>query len=296
MTNNGNSTWLVFIMCTWLMMLMSCTGPNDRDTPSDQFADTRERNVAVERIVSLDYCADQFVLRFAPAENIVAVSPDARKYFSYMRDAHPDIPSVRSTAEDVLALSPTRVVRSYGGGSGARAFFGRAGVEVVQLGYPATLSEVRHNIQHIAAELGNAAEGARVVEDFDRRLGRLGASSDTPSTLYTTPGGVTTGPGSLVHELMVAAGLSNFEQRAGWRDLPLEQLVFEQPDRLANATFGDPATHVDPWTLSRHPRARRLVEETPGVEFEGAWTSCGGWFLVDAVEALATLSGRGEAP
>ncbi len=244
------------------------------------------------RVVSLDYCADQFVLRFVPREQIAAVSPDARKYFSYMRNTHTDIPAVRSTSEDVLALSPTTVVRSYGGGPGATAFFKRAGVDVVQLAYPSTLIEVRENIRRVASDLGNPEEGERVVQEFDRRLNALRETSEALTTLYTTPGGVTTGPGSLVHEMMLAAGLTNFEQSQGWRDLPLERLVYEQPERLANAAFGDKSTHVDPWTLARHPRARSLVRDTPGVELEGAWTSCGGWFLVDAVEALARLNSR----
>ncbi len=240
-----------------------------------------------QRVVSLDYCADQFVLRFVPQEHIAAVSPDARKYFSYMRESHKSIPSVRSTAEDVLALAPTRVVRSYGGGPAATAFFKRANIDVVQLAYPSTIDDVKKNILQVATELGQREEGVHVVKEFDRRLAKLQSRADLPTALYTTPGGVTTGPGSLVHQLMVAAGLDNFEKRAGWRDIPLERLVYSQPDQLANATFGDVRTHVDPWTRARHPRARQLMRDTPGVEFEGAWTSCGAWFLMDAIEALA---------
>lgn len=252
---------------------------------------------STERVVSLDYCADQFVLRFVPEKHIAAVSPDARKYFSYMRDAHPQVPAVRPTAENVLALNPTRVVRSYGGGPGAPAFFKRAGVDVVQLGYSSTLEDVRKNVLETATQLGNADEGRLVVADFDRRLANLNAQSNSPTALYTTPGGVTTGPGSLVHEMMVAAGLENFEQNSGWRDLPLERLVSEQPDQLAKATFGHENTHVDPWTRSRHPLAKELVRSTPGVELEGAWTSCGAWFLIDAIEAMAKtpqLVGKNE--
>ena len=250
-----------------------------------------------ERVVSLDYCADQFVLRFVPKHHIAAVSPDARKYFSYMRDTHPQVPAVRPTAEDVLALNPTRVVRSYGGGPGAPAFFKRAGIDVVQLGYSSTLDDVRKNVLETATQLENAEEGRLVVADFDRRLAKLNAQSTAPTALYTTPGGVTTGPGSLVHEMMAAAGLKNFVQNSGWRDLPLERLVSDRPDQLAKATFGHEKTHVDPWTRSRHPLAKELVRSTPGVELEGAWTSCGAWFLIDAIEAMAKtpqLVGKSE--
>ena len=50
---------------------------------------------APRRIVSLDYCADQYVLKFADREDILALSPDAGKRFSYMRAAAEGIPTVR---------------------------------------------------------------------------------------------------------------------------------------------------------------------------------------------------------
>ena len=37
-----------------------------------------------QRVISLDYCADQYVLKFVDPENIVALSPDAEEPFSYL--------------------------------------------------------------------------------------------------------------------------------------------------------------------------------------------------------------------
>ena len=79
------------------------------------------------RIVSLDFCADQYVLKLADREQILAVSPDAVREFSYMRETAQGLPTVRSVAEDVLILKPDLVVRSYGGGPKAGDFFERAG-------------------------------------------------------------------------------------------------------------------------------------------------------------------------
>ena len=52
------------------------------------------------RIVSLDYCADQYVLKLADREQILAISPDATGDFSYMREAARGVPTVRAAAED----------------------------------------------------------------------------------------------------------------------------------------------------------------------------------------------------
>ena len=91
------------------------------------------------RIVSLDFCADQYVLKLADREQILAVSPDAVREFSYIRETAQGLPTVRSVAEDVLILKPDLVVRSYGGGPKAGDFFERAGIPVLQVGWTATV-------------------------------------------------------------------------------------------------------------------------------------------------------------
>ncbi|HBJ94399.1 MAG TPA: iron ABC transporter substrate-binding protein, partial [Hyphomonadaceae bacterium] len=69
-----------------------------------------------QRIISMDYCADQYVLALAEREDILALSPDADKTFSYLRDQADGIPQIRPVAESVLAAQPDLIVRSYGGG------------------------------------------------------------------------------------------------------------------------------------------------------------------------------------
>ena len=58
---------------------------------------------------------------------------------------------------------------------------------------------------------------------------------------------------------------------------------------IAEATFGTGANHDDAWTLFRHPVAKRAMQSVPLAALDGATTSCGGWFLADAVAALAAL-------
>ncbi|MEE4152827.1 MAG: ABC transporter substrate-binding protein [Erythrobacter sp.] len=243
------------------------------------------------RIISLDYCADQYVLRFAKRGDIIALSPEARRRYSYLRAEAEGLPQVRPRTADVLALGPTLVVRSYGGGPGIEAFLERAGVKVVQLGYPETLAEVRAEVIRVGTQLGDPRGAQGLAADMDRRLAELGSRSGKPrEALYVTPGGVTAGPDTMIDELLRAAGLANFQQRPGWNPIPLERLAYQRPDLVALGFFE--AKPVAPWSAARHPVARAQLEELPVVLLEGAWTSCGAWFLVDAVEALAA----GAAP
>ncbi len=254
------------------------------------------------RIVSLDYCADQYVLGLAERSRILALSPDAGEAFSYLRAAAAGVPVVPPRAEDVLALRPDLVVRSYGGGPRAQAFFERSGVRVLQIDYAADIAAVRAGIRDAAAGFGVPARGEDLIADMDARIVRARALGSRTHALYLTPAGVSAGTGTLVHDLIEAAGLGNFDDRRGWRSIPLERLAYEAPDVYAVPSFGA-TNHEHAWTPFRHPVATERVAAGPSLGIDGATTACGGWFLADAVEALAagaadagSIAGAGPAP
>ncbi|MGB3710400.1 MAG: ABC transporter substrate-binding protein [Erythrobacter sp.] len=243
------------------------------------------------RIVSLDYCADQYVLKFADREDILALSPESQRGYSYMRTEAVGLPQVRPRTADVLTLQPDLVVRSYGGGPGVESFMETAGVDVVTVSAPDTIEGARAEVLRMGAALGRPAKARALVAEMDRRLAALADRKGAPiTTLYMTPGGVTAGEGTLINELIAAAGLENFQDRPGWSALPLERLAYERPDLVAASFFEDEAGYVHNWSAARHPVAQAQLRELPVVSLEGAWTACGGWFLLDAVEALATAA------
>ena len=238
------------------------------------------------RIVSLDYCADQFVLGLADRERILALSPDAGKDFSYLRAEAAGLPTVRPRSEDVLALQPDLVVRNYGGGPRAAAFFERAGVPVLQSDFAPDIEAVRDRIRQAAAVLEVRDRGEALIAEMDARLARARAAAPDADTLYLAPSGVAAGSGTFVDHLIAAAGLDNFSDEVGWRSIPLERLVYETPGVYAVPVF-ERTNHNMVWTPFRHPVAVRRVQAGPTLSIDGATTSCGAWFLADAVEALA---------
>ncbi len=241
-----------------------------------------------QRIVSLDFCADQYVLRFADRERILAVSPDAERDFSHMRERAANLPTVRPVAEDVIALRPDLVVRSYGGGPQASAMFARAGIAVHTIGWAGDFPAILRTTKDTAKALGAADEGhAEAARTRARRSRLTQGQAPRRTALYMTPGGVTSGPGSLIHAMLTAAGLDNFQTHPGWRTLPLERLAFEQPDLIAAAFFERLTQPPNGWSATRHPVAQTQLAERALVPIQGAWTACGAWFLMDAVEALA---------
>ncbi|MDE0789818.1 MAG: ABC transporter substrate-binding protein [Woeseiaceae bacterium] len=240
-----------------------------------------------ERIVSLDFCADQYVLKMLPRSRILALSPNAGEYFSYMRDSATNIPTVRPVAEDVLTLKPDLIIRSYGGGPHASRFFELAGVSVLQVPFTNSFEDIRSTIRHIADGLGVAQKGEEIISTMNRRLENIRKSDSKRMALYMTPTGVTSGPGTLIHEMFQAADLGNFQRQPGWRSIPLERLAYEQPAVIAAAFFTAEENYPSMWSPMRHPVAKKQMIDQPTVMLQGAWTACAGWYLLDAIEALA---------
>jgi iron complex transport system substrate-binding protein len=231
-------------------------------------------------IVSLDYCADQFVLALADRDQILAVSKDAERQFSYLRDKATGIPKVRAAAEDVIALQPDLVVRSFGGDPQALAFYERFGIRTVQLGYADDIQGTVRILREVAAEIGQAGRGEALIDAMPRPQAQSGASA-----LYVTPGGVSAGRDTLIDAVLRHAGLANANTGTGWTSLPLEALVQAPPRLMVTAFFGFDDDATDLWSVSRHPVMQRLVESADVIATDEARISCPAWFIAD--EALA---------
>ena len=70
---------------------------------------------AAPRVMSLDSCADQYVLALAPREAIVGLSHRAVAPDSYLRDQAAGLPLRRATFESLVSARPQVVVRLWGG-------------------------------------------------------------------------------------------------------------------------------------------------------------------------------------
>jgi iron complex transport system substrate-binding protein len=245
------------------------------------------------RVVSLDYCADQYVLGLADRSQIAALSPDAAQDFSYHAVAAQGLPRVRPRTEDILALRPDLVVRAYGGGPALAGQLERLGVPVHQLGFGEQLADIRTTIRSAGAALGQAARAGERIAQMDARLAAAASAVPAeaqPRALYLTASGFTSGRGSMVHEMMQAAGLANAEGGFGWRSLPLEELVSQRPQLVVTAFFGTEAARQDVWSVSRHGVVREMVEQVPRVDLPAPLVACGGWWLADGVEAMAAAA------
>ena len=247
--------------------------------------------VAKPRAVSLDYCADQYLLKLADPEQIIAVSPGAGAADSYMHDTARKHRSVRPRAEEVLLLAPDVVLRQWGGGGTAEDTFSRFGADVISIGFPVDFEGVETSIRIAANALDQKERGEALIEEMNARLTRLReATPANRSALYVTPGGVTAGDHTMIHAMIEAAGVSNAAAERGlsyWPALSVEDVVLSPPDFIVAGFFDAGTDKSNHWSAGRHPAFEKIFATTPGVSLSADILSCAAWFAVDGAEAIA---------
>jgi iron complex transport system substrate-binding protein len=248
-----------------------------------------EAGPARPAVVSLDYCADQYVLALADRSQIRALSKDSERAFSHLRRRAAGIAKVRAAAEDVIALRPDIVVRSWGGDARALGFYRRLGIRTVQIVPAGDVPGAAGLLRAVAGELGQEARAEEIIAAMP--AARPGSGEQA---LYVTPGGVSAGRGTVIDALMAHAGLENANPAAGWTGLPLEQLALRPPERVLAAFFGFEGDLTDQWSVSRHPVMARLMASAEVIDLEEARVSCADWFLAD--EAAAVAAGLERRP
>lgn len=233
-------------------------------------------------VVSLDYCADQFVLGLADREQVRALSRDAGRPFSFLRDRAEGLPTVRAVAEDVIALQPDIVIRSWGGDARALALFERMGIRTVQIGYAPDMDGAARVTREVGAALGQEGRATARVASMPGAVPATGASA-----LYITPGGVTTGEGTMVDAIMRRAGLQNAASGTGWHSLPLETLVMDPPAVALTAFFGFDDYAFDQWSSARHPALAHALKDAKIVRMTESRLTCPAWFVADEARYVA---------
>lgn len=250
------------------------------------------------RAVSLDYCADQFLLALADDAQIVAVSPLAASAYSRERTRAEGFRRLRANAEEIAPLKPDVALRVWGGEPRLEALLARAGARVVTLDYASDFDAVRANIRKAAQALGREARGAALVADLDARLAALaGRPLHGEPALYVTPGGVTAGSGTMIDAIFQAARVRNAAAEAGhmfWPPLPAERLVLDPPGLIVTGFFRDGDETFNHWSAARHPTFKRLFARARAVHLSADVLSCPGWFAVEAAEAIAAGVDAGE--
>jgi iron complex transport system substrate-binding protein len=243
-----------------------------------------------QRVVSLNLCADELVLRLADRDQIAAVTYLARdRRGSTVSAEARSIPWTRGLSEEIVAVKPDLVIA---GAFTTRTTVGmlrRVGFPVLELGVPTDFDGVRAQIRTVASALGHSGRGDAMVADFDARLSAAMPLSPTHlRTLVMRPNAFTVAPGSLGDAILRAAGLVNVAVEIGQDRLgqvPLEAAALADADLLVldAAQPGSPSL-AD--ALLRHPVLGALARQGRSVSIPNRLWTCPGPQIADVVARL----------
>ncbi|MCK5425190.1 MAG: ABC transporter substrate-binding protein [Emcibacter sp.] len=249
------------------------------------FAQAAEKPQAV----SLDYCADQFMLSLADRDQIMSLTTQAIEGHSFFKDKARGLPLFRASSEEVLQMGPDVVIRNWGGFS-MLPLLKQANIPVATAEYGTGPEMLYQNMRRIGAALQQSERAEEMINDHQERLVAL--KKRAPSGLraaYIAPGGITAGKNTFVNGIIKLAGLASMSEEQGligWQPLPLEALVQNPPDIIIGSFFNEKNIHVSNWSLTRHGRIRQMIDTIPTIMVPGRYLSCNGIFSVDAAEYI----------
>lgn len=242
-----------------------------------------------KHVVSINLCTDQLLVLLADRDVLRSVTfLSSRPSQSFVADRVRDIPANHGEAEEVLAMQPDLVVAGRFAARPAVRMLQRLGIAVLDLPIPETFDQIRSQITVLSDALDVEARGDVMIAEMNRRLASVALPrGPRPRALVLGPRGFTSGAGTLVDEVLTAAGLQNVAGDLGIRGygkVELEEIVAANPDViiLNQTTNGAPSLASEALT---HPALHRFGGQI--IHMDPALWTCGGPYTVRAVEFLA---------
>lgn len=245
---------------------------------------------APQRIVSMNLCADELVLRLADPGRIASVTWLSRE--SEGPDAHrlaARIPVNHGLAEEVLRFDPDLVLAGVYTTRIAADLLERAGMTVRRLQEPNSLAEAYGQIREVAALLGAPERGERMIAAIEAGFAAIEPSARAERVIVLRPNGFAVGRGTLVDDVLARAGLVNLAAAKGIDDygqMPLESVILEGADILMVDGERDGPPSIAAETL-RHPVLAALAGRIRVVVVPPRLLTCPGPGLVEAAALLA---------
>ncbi|MFA7439962.1 MAG: ABC transporter substrate-binding protein [Sphingomonadaceae bacterium] len=242
------------------------------------------------KIISLNLCADQYLLALADPGQIAGLTPNAND--PEMSAAAAQTRGLRilgRSAEEVLVIDPDLVVGETVRRSAVMMALKEKNYPALDLRMADSFADIVAQTRKVAHAIGHPARGEALVSQMEQELAKLGKPGRGRVAAYYQRRGFMTGTGTLVDDLMQRVGLVNLASKLGkpaLSQLSIEELVAAQPDFMIVETSTDDI--ADQGTEMLHHPALRDI---PRIRLPHAWTVCGGPAYVRAAQSLAAQIG-----
>ena len=252
------------------------------------FATTGSAQARPQRIVSTNVCADQLVLLLANPAHVVSVSSLATdSQISNLADKARGYRVNHARAEEIIQLQPDLIIGDVQTGRHANRLAASIGVPVHLVAWPSSIADVEKIILDLGEVLEEQAQARRIVASMQQGMGP--ARPQSVSAMVYEPNGLTTGPGSLSHDVLQRAGLSNSAASMGggsYGAVPLERVIMSPPQLLIlDDSYAGTSSRAQ--SLLRHPAFLSLGKRTSIYRIPSKLWLCPGPWVADAVSLLA---------
>lgn len=209
------------------------------------------------RVVSINMCADELLLRLALPETIISLSylSSDPQYSRWVEQANA-YPKNFARAEEIVSMQPDLVLAGQYSDPMVLRLLNQQGIRVVQLERPSQLSGLFDNVLSVGAILGQQTKAEALVEQWRKDIEGFRVQGDEgkrPSLVLIGPNGFTEGRGSLRDQVLQLAGIDNVAAELGIKgngELTLEQILAQQPDLIA----------VEDASQNHHSLAQRILQ------------------------------------
>lgn len=251
-----------------------------------------------ERIVSINLCTDELALRLARPDAVASVS-----YLSRRPDTSNVVAQAGATpvnyglVEQVMAFRPDLVLAGLYTTRNTVMLLRNLGIRVVEFDSPSSIDGVRQQIREAGALLGEPKRAAALVTAMDAQLPHVDPTAKRPRAVVLRASGFTSGPGSLLDDMLTHAGIDNLAASgplAGQAQPPLEAVIHARPDMLIlTGEEGDaPALAGEVLT---HPALKALASKVDVVSVPARLWTCAGPGVAEATARLKQAADKWRA-
>jgi iron complex transport system substrate-binding protein len=251
------------------------------------------------RIVSINLCTDELVLRLADISHVASVSYLARGRNSSVADLAARVPINHGLAEEIVPLNPDLVVAGIYTARPTVALLKRVNAPLLDLDVPRSLEEVREQYLSVGKALGEPERAERLVAEMDARLAALPPPGPPPlpRALVFNSNGYTVGKRSLMDDIIGRAGMENLARALGitnYGRIALETVLSNPVDVLIVSSYrdGPPAIATE---IMNHPVLEKISNQTQIVVMPSRLVVCAGPENLDAVALLQDAAAGARA-
>ncbi len=206
-----------------------------------------------QRIISLNLCADELLLRLVPRERILSITSLAQDPAnSSVAKLAAGIPTNRGLAEEIIPLAPDLVIAGAFTTRNTVSTLRRFGIKVLDMGVPGSLDDAYAQIHEMGEALGAQKEAEEMIASLKATIPATAPPADLtpPRAVVVRPNGFTAGRGTMADDLIRRAGLDNVASRLSpdrLGQLSLEEIVSARPQVLILDTDAD-APALNGWS------------------------------------------------